>query len=282
MNSIYLVTILIFLLTQSVIRKLYSKKTHGAGVYTFSVFSAIGALLFFLLTIKNPVWDLRILPYALVFAVSYLSSGLFGLKAISVGSLSLTSLITNCSLIVPTFYSLLFLGEKGSVFLFAGVAFLIIALILVNKSSESMPITGKWLLYVSISFIGNGMCSLTQKLQQDAFEGAGKNELMIFALLFVIAGSAVMMFLQERKDIVPCAKVGFLSGIVCGIANGIVNLLVMVLLGTMPASVVFPLITGGSIVLTYVVSRVFFHEKLSKRQTLGFLFGIASIVLLNI
>lgn len=282
MNSIYLIITLVFLLTQSVIRKLYSEKTHSAGVYTFNVFSGIGALLFFLLTIRNPVWDLRILPYAFVFAASYLSSGVFGLKAISVGSLSLTSLIVNCSLIVPTFYSLLFLGEKGSVFLYIGVAFLIIALVLVNKSSDSMPITGKWLLYVAIAFVGNGMCSLTQKLQQDAFNGAGKNELMIFALLFVIIGSAVLMFIHERKNIVTYAKVGSFNGLICGIANGIVNLLVMVMLGTMPASVVFPLITGGSIVLTHVISKVFFHEKLSKRQTLGFLFGIVSVILLNL
>lgn len=282
MNSIYLIITLIFLLTQSVVRKLYSEKTHSAGVYTFSVFSGFGAVLFFLLTIKDPVCDLRILPYAVIFAASYLSSGIFGLKAISVGSLSLTSLIVNCSLIIPTFYSLVFLGEEGGVFLYAGVAFLIVALIMVNKSSESMPITGKWLLYVAVAFLGNGMCSLTQKLQQDAFHGEGKNELMIFALLFVILGSIILMFLKERKNMAVYAKHGACKGLICGVANGIVNLLVMVMLGTMPASVVFPLITGGSIVLTHIVSKVFFHEKLSKRQALGFLFGIASVILLNL
>lgn len=282
MNSIYLTTTLIFLLTQSVIRKIYSKKTGGGGTFTFNIFSGCGAVLFFLITIRNPNWDLRILPYAIIFAASYLASGIFGLKAIFVGSMSLTSLIVNCSLIVPTFYSLVFLGEKGSVFLYVGVVFLLIALILVNKSSDSTPITGKWLLYVAIAFVGNGMCSLTQKLQQDAFHGAGKNELMIFALLFVIVGSILFACFYERKDASVYVKFGVWNGLACGVANGIVNLLVMVMLGTMPASVVFPLITGGSIVLTHVISTVFFHEKLSRRQTIGFLFGIASVILLNL
>ena len=282
MNSIYLTTTVVFLLTQSVIRKLYSKKTNGGGVYTFNVFSGCGAVLFFLLTMKDPVWDLRILPYAIIFAASYLSSGIFSLKAISVGSLSLTSLIVNCSLIIPTFYSLLFLGEKGNVFLYVGVLVLIVALILVNKSSEAMPITGKWLIYVAIAFIGNGMCSLTQKLQQDAFEGSGKNELMIFALLFVVFGSIIFAYLSERNDAAVYIKFGVWKGLACGVANGIVNMLVMVMLGTMPASVVFPLITGGSIVLTHIISKVFFHEKLSRRQTIGFLFGVASVILLNL
>lgn len=282
MNSIYLVTTLVFLLTQSVIRKLYSEKTNGAGVYTFNVFAGIGALIFFLLTMKDPVWDLRILPYAFIFAVSYLSAGIFGLKAIAVGSLSLTSLITNFSLIIPTFYGLLFLGERGSVFFFFGVAALLVALVLVNKSSDSTPITGKWLFYVAIAFAGNGMCSLSQTLQQNAFQGAGKNEFMILALLFVVLGSTIMMLLQERKNIRVYIKHGTVKGLACGIANGIVNMLVMVLLGTMPASVVFPLITGGSIVFTYVISRTAFREKLSKRQTIGFVLGVASIILLNL
>lgn len=282
MNSIYLVITMVFLLTQSVLRKLYSEQTKSAGVYTFSVFSACGALAFFLLTLKNPVWDLRILPYAIIFAASYLSAGIFGLKAISVGPLSLTSLITNFSLIIPTFYGLLFLGERGSVFFFVGVATLLVALVLVNKSSESTPITGKWLIYVAIAFAGNGLCSLSQTLQQNAFQGAGKNEFMILALVLVVIGSAIMMVRQEWNDIKVYVKYGTVKGLACGVANGIVNMLVMVLLGAMPASVVFPLITGGSIVFTYVISRTAFRERLSNRQTVGFVFGVASIILLNL
>lgn len=282
MNAIHLVVTLVFLLAQSVLKKLYSEQTKSAGVYTFSVFTACGALLFFLVTMKDPVWDLRILPYSIIFAAAYLSAGIFGLKAIAAGSLSLTSLITNCALVIPTFYSLLFLGENSSVFFFVGVAVLLAALILVNKSSESTPITGKWLLYVGISFIGNGMCSLSQTLQQNAFDGAGKNEFMIFALVLVVIGSVIMMITQERKNIKVYVKLGTTKGLICGVANGIVNMLVMVLLGSMPASVVFPLITGGSIVFTYVISKLAFREKLSKRQTIGFVLGVISIVLLNL
>ena len=212
MNSIYLVATMIFLRAQSVLRKLYGEQTKNAGVYTFSAFSSLGALLFFLITMKEPVWDLRILPYAIAFATGYLSSGIFGLKAISVGSLSLTSLIVNLSLIIPTLYGLLFLGESGSIFFLVGMAALLIALVLVNKSSESTPITGKWLFYVAIAFIGNGMCSLSQTLQQKAFNGAGKNELMIVALVLVVVGSVIMLITQERKNMKLYVKLGSVKG----------------------------------------------------------------------
>ena len=282
MNTILLITTLFFLTAQSIGRRIYTDSTGGAGVYTYAVFTGIGALVFFLVTAKDLTWDMGILPYSVIFALSYLTAGIFATKAISAGSLSLTSLISSCSLIIPTFYSLFFLDENGSPMLYAGIALLIFALVLVNKTSESMPITGKWLICVSISFVGNGMCSLTQKLQQYAFNGAGKNELMIIALIIVIAGSIIMTVITERKKIIVYTKHSALNGLICGVANGIVNMLVMVLLGRMPASVVFPLISGGGIVLTHAVSRTFYKEKLSRRQTFGFILGILSIVLLNL
>lgn len=105
---------------------------------------------------------------------------------------------------------------------------------------------------------------------------------MILALALVVIGSAIMMVRQEWKDIKVYVKYGTVKGLACGVANGIVNMLVMVLLGAMPASVVFPLITGGSIVFTYAISRTAFRERLSDRQTVGFVFGVASIILLNL
>lgn len=282
MNALLLITTLLSLTLQSVLRKQYTVRTGGNGVYTYTVLSGIGTLIFFLVTSKNLNFQLGILPYATWFAVSYILAGVFGLKATAQGSLSLTSLIINCALIVPTLYGLIFLKEPGSAFLYLGIAFLFAAMILVNKTSEAMPITWKWLLYVTIAFAGNGMCSLSQKIQQDAFEGTGKNELMIIALGIVVAVNAVFMIVKDRNEIGTFIKRGSVSGLLAGAANGVVNLFVMIMLGLMPASVVFPLISGGSIVLTYVVSRVFYNEKLSRRQTVGFIFGILSIVLLNL
>ncbi len=77
-------------------------------------------------------------------------------------------------------------------------------------------------------------------------------------------------------------KAGWKEAILCGLANAIVNMLVMVLSGTMPASLLFPLISGGGILITHLVARFYYKEKLSKIQTLGFVIGLASVILLNI
>lgn len=281
MNALFLITTLVCMTFKSVCSKIYTNQVKG-GTYTYSVLAGIGTVIFFLVTAKDLTWDLRIVPYAVVFGVSYVTAGIFGLKAIAVGSLSLTSLVISCSLVLPTFYGLIFLNEAGGVPLYAGIILLIVALVLVNKTSVTTPITGKWIFYVSISFIANGMCSISQNAQQKALDGAGKNELMILALIIVILASSVLAFIRERDQIKLYVQKGLTTGLLGGAANGVVNLMVMFLVGRLPASVVFPMISGGSIVLTYIVSRVFYKEKLSGRQTAGFLLGIISIVLLNL
>ena len=66
------------------------------------------------------------------------------------------------------------------------------------------------------------------------------------------------------------------------LVNGVVNLFVMILSGIMPVSIMFPMVSAGGIIVTYLVSRFYYKEKLTKMQFAGFLTGLASIVFLNI
>lgn len=49
----------------------------------------------------------------------------------------------------------------------------------------------------------------------------------------------------------------------------------------MPVSLMFPIISAGGIAATFVISQVFYKEKLSKLQLVGFILGTVSVVLLN-
>ena len=282
MNSILFVVTLVCITLNSVFGKAFTVRTGGAGVYTYSVLAGVGTLLFFLVTSDGLVFQPGILLYACWFAASYIMASVFALKAVSVGSLSLTSLVTNCALILPTLYGLIFLGEKGSVLLYLGIIVLIAALILVNKPLDTVVFNGKWLLFASINFIGNGMCSISQKAQQIAFGGAGKNELMILALIIVIIFNGCMAWIYERKAVSGFVLSGWKLGLSGGAANGVVNLFVMILVGRLPASLVFPLISGGGIVLTHLISRFAYKERLSVIQNIGFFLGILSVILLNL
>jgi drug/metabolite transporter (DMT)-like permease len=93
---------------------------------------------------------------------------------------------------------------------------------------------------------------------------------------------AIVSLLTERKDMKRSFQKGWHYMLICGGFNGLCNLLVMLCSVLMSASVMFPIMSAGSIILTAVVSIFFYKEKLTKIQYVGFVLGILAIVLLNI
>ena len=68
----------------------------------------------------------------------------------------------------------------------------------------------------------------------------------------------------------------------CGVANGATNLFVMILVSSMQASIVFPVISGGGIILTWIISKFLYREALTRNQNIALILGIASVVLMNL
>lgn len=281
MSIFYLILIIFGVTFQTVIKKPYTQKTGGRGPYFFSFLVSLAAMLFFIFTAKGYEFDIRVVGYAVAFAIAYIVATVFALYSVANGSLSLTSLIISYSLILPTAYGLILLNDPVGVKLCIGIVLLIISLFLINQKNIDAPITFKWVIYVVLAFAGNGMCSVVQKMQQVAFDGAYKNEFMIIALLIVTLLLGVFVLAKERKEIKVYAKAGWHIAIACGIANGAVNLFVMILSNLMPVSVMFPMISAGGIIITYLFSRFVYREKLTKLQFVGFLTGIASVIFMS-
>lgn len=282
MSIFYLISIILGVSFQQIVRKPYTQKSGGKGVYFFSLLVSLAAMVFFMVSAGGFEWNAGVVPYAVCFALSYAVATVFGVLAVYCGSLSLTSLITSYSLLVPTIYGLVFLHDPIGKGLFPGLVLLVISLFLINRKSPGAPITLKWIVCVFLGFAGNGLCTVFQKAQQVAFDGAYKNEFMILALAVVAIAMGIMVVLKERNDIKTAVSAGWHLAVIAGIVNGIVNLFVMILSGIMPVSIMFPLISAGGILITYLVSRFVYKEELTKAQFAGFIIGIASVVFLNI
>ncbi len=281
MDYLLLISVIVLLPLQSIVKKPFTNKVHDKGAYTFTAILSLVALVFFVVTGKGFEWNVGYLPYSIGFAVSYIAANVFAVLAIATGSVSLSSLIIKFSLLLPTAYGL-FLGEGISNFFVVGMVLLIASMILINKPEKGEKFSFKWLIFALLSFLGNGMCSVTQKMHQQQFATAYKNEFMIVALAVSVIVSVILALCVERKNTVHYAKVGFIPAALCGLFNGTVNLFVMILNNRIPASLMFPLISAGGIIIVYLISRFFYKEKLSKSQFIGLLVGIASVVFLNL
>lgn len=284
MNYFILTVIVAAMLLQNVAKKQYNKNTNNKGTYIFNSITTLSAALFFLCTDKGGLsFETAVIPYVLGFALTFGSATLFSFLAIREGSLSLTSLVTSYSLIIPTLYGLLFLNEGITAFLVLGIILLLISLFLVNSKKGDVKITLKWLIFVILAFLGNGFCSTIQTAQQRRFNGNYKSEFMIVTLLLLSAFFFCLSLKAEKGEKLICFKAATPYMVLNGIANALVNLLVMVLVSKgMAASIMFPVISGGGIVLTTLVAIFIYKEKLSVNQYIGLLLGTVSVVLMNI
>lgn len=284
MNALLLITVVTAVVLQSILQKQYNKRNRGQGIYIFNAVSPLCACLIFLLSsLKCFGFTATLIPYILGFSVSFGSAILFTFLAVREGSLSLTSLATSYSLIIPTLYGIFFLGETPDRFIYFGFAFLVLSLFLINSKKDDTKINFKWVVFIVIAFFGNGMCSVIQTAQQLRFNGGYKSEFMILALLTVSVFFFMLSLLKEKTQILTSLKSNAVFMVITGIANGIANLFVMLLISRkIEASIMFPIISGGGIILTCAVSVVFLKEKLTVRQYIGLIFGVASVVLMNI
>ena len=293
MDAFLLILVVLGITVQHITKKMHTKRS-GGGPYTFSAIGVLAALLFFVATSGGSLhFNLAILPHAIGFAATYSLSIIFTLLSIKEGPLSITTLITSYSLLIPTLYGLIAWNEPFSFLLLSGILLLVVSIFLIrfegisakneNAGKEGGRLTGKWLLFISLAFIGSGGCSTVQKGQQLYFNGAYKNEFMILALsISFLAFLICALVTEERKSLVQNIRCGGIFAAVGGLANGAVNLILLILSTKMDASVMFPIISTGGILCATAISVTIYKEKLSLLQKIGVILGVMAIVVLNI
>lgn len=268
----------------SIARKSYTRKFGGDGNYYFNFVAIAFAIIFFIISAKgNLYFPLKLIPYAIIFGACFGICNVATLKAISCGPMALSSLFMAYSTIIPTLYGIIFLKERPNfAFFIPGLLLLLVSLFLTNKPQKGEKISGKWLFYIIVGIITNAGCCISQTQQQVDFNEQYGSQLMILALSMALIFYLIMMLATERKQIPALIKGGWYNAPISGIANGANNLLVMILRPLMSAAVLFPMISGGGLVITLLIALFIFKERLSKLQMAGFFLGLVSVIFLSL
>ncbi len=287
MNYFLLFLTALFIIFQKVCQDRYNAK-RDSGVFFFSGMISFFAMCFFMAVNRNWVWSNELILPAIAFGLSYAAATVFVVLAIKCGSLAKTTLITSYSLLVPAFAGLIVLREPMGVPMLVGMVLLVLSLWLTNyrKTAPDAPkekITAKWVIFVLLGFIGNGMCSTVQKLTPH-FLGADVNQnlYMIVALGLSSAVLITASFLTKEADPKATLRVGAPLSLFCGLFNGAVNYLAIYLNQFIPASVMFPVLSAGEIILIVPYALLVRREKFTAVQWVGFGVGVASVILLNL
>lgn len=282
MKYLLLISDIVGITAQNIVSKQYDIKCKKQNVFIFTAVLSFFAMLFFIVSAGGKLnFNAEFVPYSIGFGIAYGAATVGLVYAIKTGPLSISMLVMSYSLIIPTMYGIVFLKDPVHTGTYIGIILLMISLFMINMKKEDTKFSLAWIIWVIISFVGNGMCSTVQKMQQLHFDGAYKSEFMIVALAVVIVISITVGFFQpgnKKDEFIGCLKYAPISGI----ANGIVNLLTMMLTAMIPNAVLFPSLSAGGIVLTFIISIAVYKEKLTKMQLVGYAAGTVSVIMLSL
>ena len=208
----------------------------------------------------------------------------FSSRAMSVGSVSLTVLITSFALIPPILFSLIVMGESIYLVQIIGFALLAVTFFLVVKPDRETKVNLRWLLYVGVAFIATSACGIIGKLRVYWV----CNESVNWFLVVGAAVSAVVALLMSREAM-HCQSIHLsfrlvsratLTMFLCALSLAINNIFYMYCNILVPGTILFPVGNGAMMVLTMAVSALIFREQLTRRQWIGIATGIVSLLLI--
>ncbi len=194
--------------------------------------------------------------------------------------MALTSVYSELGGIVPTLLSIVLFHETPSAACYVGIAIAVAAIIVMGLAKKEPREAGRhsnyfWLV---IHLLCGGVTETANKLFDEFGTTQSKTLflLMIFgaALLFCV----VWMIISKGKIRAKDAAIG----VALGIPNYFTSRLILGALETVPAVVVFPVYSVGTIVAITLIGLFFYKEKLNRIQVLGIAMILLALVLLNL
>lgn len=279
----YLLVILsvVLLAIGFILQKIYQNKTDtsgGSGV-DFSIMSAICSIV---ILIVSSGFSISFTWYSVINSILKSFCGLaytvIGFKILKEGKVAFYTLfLMSGGMLVPSVWGWLFLGEEPKLLHIIGVI-VILAAIILNNFGKERPRFNILMMCIAV-FILNGFVSVLAKLHQSnanfkVVPTADYTLLSVVATLIMSSGlKGVLMLNKTNKEkhrkklnlwplaiVVIYSMVGLVSSILQ--LEGAKNL---------PASMLYPMLTGGTIALTGLFALIFFGEKLSKRNWIAVL-----------
>lgn len=264
------------------LNKIYQRRA-GTAVTAGFTFSAIcGFFTAIAFWIYNR-FKFAITPFSVLMAVlqSLLCTAylLIGFRIIKRQGVSLYTLfLMTGGMTVPYVFGLVFLNEAFSVLRLIGLAVIIAGVFLTGFGKERID-KGSMLLCVAIFFL-NGGVSVVSKLHSINTElSVMPEEFVVLSGVVSCIVSTVLRFTvrdgntAEEKNVPTRVSALLLTFILIpalsALAGGFSSVLQLTGAQTIDASLLYPFITGGSIVFTTLAGWLVFKEKLSKNTWIG-------------
>ncbi len=267
----------LFLAANFVAQKKYQKMagiSSRAGLVYNCLLSFFTAVIFLVInggTIAVTLYSLLMAFFRIGFIILYI---LIGFKLMDKSNMSLYTLfLMSGGMTLPYIWGVIFLNEPLSWVRTLGLLAILAALVVSNLSKGKVD-KEQILLCVAV-FILNGFVSILSKMHQinPASQIVTASDFVFISAVIRFIICTIILLCMKKKtgeketklSLKPLAFIVFLAAA----ADGVTSILQLVAAENLPATVLYPFITGGAVILTALASAFIFKEKLSAKQWTG-------------
>ncbi len=214
---------------------------------------------------------------AVIYAAACILMTYFSMKAFAVANLSVYSVFSMLGgMLLPFLAGVGFYNEELTPFKIVCCVLIVVSVLLNLRGGKQSK---KAFLYYMAVFILNGSVGVISKIHQSSeLPHTDSTGFMFLTSAVSVVISAVWLLIQHKKiPLIKGKSLGFSAGY--GIFNGVGNWLLLISLVNLPASVQYPLVTGGVMVFSTVISAVR-KEKLSKTDYIAAAISFVASVLM--
>ena len=215
---------------------------------------------------------------ATITALNMMACLFCGQKALARINLSLYSIFAMLGgMLLPFFAGILFYEEKltpGKILCFVIVT---LALFFTFEKGQSK----KGFIYYAGIFVFNGMSGVLSKIfQESTYEKTSAAGYSVLSALMTVLIAGVIILFNLKKVELPCKK-SYVSLVGAGLLNKVANYLLLIALTQIPASVQYPMVTGGTMIVSTILG-FFTPNKPKKKEIISLVLSFIGLMMLVI
>ena len=196
--------------------------------------------------------------------------------------LSVASVAGKMSVVIPVIFGIIIYKESVGFLKIVGVVLALFAVYLSSAKKETQPTQFKNLLFPLLLFIGSGTIDTSLKFVEKNYVSKEETPLFlatIFGTAFLM-GSFYLLYQIVKKRVLFQSR-NVLAGLVLGIVNYYSMIFLLKALQTkgVESSVIFTVNNVAIVLFTTVLALIFFKEKLIKKNWIGIVLSVISILL---
>jgi len=268
------------------LKDVYRKLRSGSGLkmsLQFTLLSSIAGLVG-LLIINGLKFEFT--PFTFILSlcsvVSSVCMNYCGFKALGMINLSLYSVFMMLGgMVLPFLQGILFFDEDITVGKIVCFVFICVALALTVEPKDKKA---KGTIYYIVIFVLNGMSGVFSKIFTAApFEktSAAGYSILKATCSIVVVTILLLLFFRKKGDTPPMRFKDIAVGSAKGIVNTIANFFLVIALAHVDASIQYPMVTGGVMIVSTLIC-FFGKNKPSKKELLAVLLSFIGLLLMFI